>query len=432
MPHAYTEDQIVERPAIGLFAELLAAVKPALVAAAREWQEVAVKEAPDFRALSVLGPDENGLSDIIAELLDPRASHGQGETFLTLFSSRCGSVGRHPKDRVTVHRESCTIFISNQRRRMDILIDGGKWGIGIENKPWAGEQKDQLQHYADDLERRFGENFLLIRLAGRDVEVTSMDAARQVQLSARGKFASWQYAADLFAWVNECRQRCQAPRVTTFLDEFSRYITAEFVTASNPRADMERKHLLPALESILKKDPGQLQSAAAIAEVFPELRQKFVSQLFDEVQKDVLAAIGAGWIVDRCEENFVETDWAAFEFAHKDWRDLYQVRLESQPRFGLVVLGVFHYREKGITRNEQVAMDLKRLGWGKKGGGPYWDAHSPLPEPFTNWTKGAGIAAVVQQRAELKTLLTEEFVKLCSHFKNPLAKLAKAAAPKRS
>ena len=431
MPHAYTEDQLVEQPAIGLFAELLTAVKPALAAADSEWQQVAVKEAPDFRALSLLGPDENGLSDIIAELLNPHASHGQGETFLTLFSSRFGPIGNHPKDRVTVHRESCTIFIANQRRRMDLLIDGGKWGIGIENKPWAGEQKDQLQDYAGDLERRFGENFLLIRLVGRDVDATSMDAARREQLSAQGKFASWRYATELLAWVNECRQRCQAPRVTTFLDEFSRYITAEFVAAANPRADMERKHLLPVLESILEKDPSQLQSAAAIAELFPVLRQKFVSPLFDEVQKDVLAQLGSGWSVDRWKENFVETDWACLAFAHNDWSGLYWVRLESQPKFGLVVLGVWHDKDKGIQRDEIVQQDLRRLGWGKKGGGPYWDAHSPLPEPFTNWTTGAGIAAVVKQRADLKKLLTEGFVQLCKHFKNPLAKLAKAAVPKR-
>jgi len=55
-----------------------------------------------------------------------------------------------------------------------------------------------------------------------------------------------------------------------------------------------------------------------------------------------------------------------------------------------------------------------------------------LPEPFSNWTTGAGIAAVVKQRAELKTLLTEEFVKLCTYLKNPLAMLAKAATPKGS
>jgi hypothetical protein len=429
MSHSSKEGLHIDQPSIRLVTEILAAVKPALLAADREWREVAAKEAPQFRALSLLGPDENGLSDIIAELLDPRASHGQGETFLTLFSSRCGPVGSYPKDCVTVHRESCTV----KHRRMDILIDGGIWGIGIENKPWAGEQKDQLHDYADDLESRFGKNFLLIRLTGRDVDVKSMDAERQKELSEHGKFASWRYDTDLLPWLNECRhpRHCQSARVSTFIDEFTRYITAEFVMATNPRADMERKHVLPALESILAKDTSQLQSVAAIAEAFLELRQKFISKLFDEVQEDVLARLGADWCADRCEENFVETYWAAFEFAHKDWRDLYRVRLESQPGYGLVVLGVFHRKEKGVTRNDEVAMDLKRLGWGKKSGGPYWDAHSPLPEPFTNWTTASGFAAVVKQRAELKTLLIEEFVKLCTHFKRPLAKLAKAAARER-
>lgn len=424
------EDQLAEPPTIRLFEELFAAVKPALAAADREWQQSAVNEAPSFRALSLLGPDENCLSDIIAELLDPHGSHGQGATFLKLFTSRCGAIGSHSLNHVSIHRESCTVFIGNQRRRIDLLVDGGKWGIGIENKPWAGEQENQLQDYADHLKRGFDDS-LLIRLTGRDVDATSMDVAQQEQLSAQGKFASWRYGTELLAWVDECRQHCQAPRVTTFLDECSRYITAEFMTANNPRADMERKHLLPALESILEKDPSQLQSAAAIAEVFPELRQKFVCQLFDEVQRDVLAQLGSAWSVDLWKKNFVETDWACLAFAHKDWSSLYWVRLESQPKFGRVVLGVWHDKEKGIQRNESVHRDLKSLEWGKQLGGPWWDGNSPLPEPFTNWTTSTGIAAVVIQRAELKSLLAEAFVKLCTHFKDPLAKLAKAAVPKR-
>src|SRR5437762_477168 len=108
MPHAYTENQLVEQPAVGLLAELLAAVKPALVAADREWQQVAVNEAPSFRVLSLLSPDENRLSDIIAELLDPHGSHGQGTAFLTLFALRCPSVAGGPLNHVSVHRESCT------------------------------------------------------------------------------------------------------------------------------------------------------------------------------------------------------------------------------------------------------------------------------------------------------------------------------------
>src|SRR6266542_399974 len=258
MPHGYAEDQLVEQPAIGLFAELLAAVKPALVAADHEWRQVTVSEAPTFRALSLFGLDENCLSNIIAELLDPRGSHGQGEAFLKLFSLRCGATSKRPLNHISIHRESRTVFIAKQTRRMDILVDGGKWGIGIENKPWAGEQENQLQDYADDLAKRFGENFLLIRLTGHDGDAKSLDAERQEQLSAQGKFVSWRYDIDLLTWVDECRQLCQATRVTAFLDEFSRYIAAEFATATNPRAVMERKHLLPALESILEKDPSQL------------------------------------------------------------------------------------------------------------------------------------------------------------------------------
>jgi hypothetical protein len=72
----YAKAQLTEQPVVGLFEELLAGVKPALEAADREWQHVKANEAPDFRALSLVGPDENCLSDILAELLDPRASHG--------------------------------------------------------------------------------------------------------------------------------------------------------------------------------------------------------------------------------------------------------------------------------------------------------------------------------------------------------------------
>jgi hypothetical protein len=268
--HAYTENQLVEQPAIRSVADLLTAVKPALSAADREWQRATVNEAPNFRAISLVGPDENCLSDIIAELLNPHGSHGQGETFLNLFSSRCGSIGKLTKNHASIHRESRTIFIANQKRRMDILIDGGRWGIAIENKPWAGEQKDQLQDYAENFEKHFGENFMLIRLTGRDAEVTSMGTARRGQLLAQGRSVSWLYATDLLAWAHECCQSCYAPRVTGFLDEFSRYIIVEFMATTNPRRDIERKCLLPALETILTKEPDKLESIAAIADAFPD------------------------------------------------------------------------------------------------------------------------------------------------------------------
>src|SRR3954447_12663738 len=41
--------------------------------------------AEDFNVFDFLRPDENCLSDIVAWLLDPRGSHGQGGAFLEHF-----------------------------------------------------------------------------------------------------------------------------------------------------------------------------------------------------------------------------------------------------------------------------------------------------------------------------------------------------------
>lgn len=408
------------------FLELLETARPALATAEREWAQVAAKEAPSFNALSLVAPDENRLSDIIKELLDPHGTHGQGELFLKHFVSKSGLFANESLHQVTIHRESSTIFIANQKRRMDILVDGGTWGVAIENKPWAGEQRDQLQDYAEDLERRFGAKFLLIRLTGRDVEVKSLNTAQHTKLNARRQFASWRFDGEFVAWLIDCHQSCLSPRVSNFLDELARYITAEFSGVKNHRTDMDQKHLLPVLESLFSENPIHFHAAAAIAEQFPVLRQKFVSKLFNEVEAEVLATLPSGWSADQNEADFVGTNWSRFSFTHKDWNKLYYVCLESQPSYGLVVLGIWHFKDKGVTRNDVIQQELKRLGWGKKSGGPWWDGHSPLPTPFADWFTSSGFASIVNQREELKKLLVSEFIKLCTHFQSPLAKLAKS------
>jgi PD-(D/E)XK nuclease superfamily len=58
-----------------------------------------------------------------------------------------------------VVREDATRYIIASQRRIDITIDFGNAGIGIENKPWAGEQPDQLRDYAAHLAKKYREIF---------------------------------------------------------------------------------------------------------------------------------------------------------------------------------------------------------------------------------------------------------------------------------
>lgn len=428
-------DHLVEQPPDAAFSALIAAMKPALAGAESEWKRVSLNEAPEFRGFEVIGPNENQLSEILEELLNPQGSHGQGTTFLSLFLKRLGAFAGHAQNHITIHREVLTRFTENQNRRIDVLIDGGSWGVGIENKPWAGEQWNQMHDYAHHLESRHGKNYLLLWLAGREGEITSLTPEKQQKLSAQGQLASWRYHLELLDWVNECREECKAPRVRAFLEEFARFILSQFGNAPDPRTAMEQKHLLPVLEA-LQNDPDQLHCAAIIAEQFPEIRENFVTALFEDVRAEVLATLGPGWLCNRLrgnnvELNFVETDWAFFEFQHPDWSGLYSIRLESQPKLKHIVLGIRHDHFQQVPHNPEIIQQLVSLGWGKLPGKNCWQASSTLPPPFTNWGTPSGMAAIVRHRADLKDLLTKEFVKLCKHFQKPLAVLAKAASDKR-
>ena len=104
-------------------------------------KEMDVYLACDFNVFDYIAPDENRLSDIIAGLLDPNGKHGQGDVFLREFLKVTGKSENYNVQKRKVIREGPTTYIRKSQRRIDITIDFGKSGIGLENKPWAGEQE---------------------------------------------------------------------------------------------------------------------------------------------------------------------------------------------------------------------------------------------------------------------------------------------------
>lgn len=112
-------------------------------------QALASAVAESFSVFDYIEPDENRLSTIIADLLDPKGKHGQGSTFLAAFLKQLEALGckipSHSQadlDGATVVNEATTSFLTSAARRIDIRIElPHRFGIGIENKPWAGEQE---------------------------------------------------------------------------------------------------------------------------------------------------------------------------------------------------------------------------------------------------------------------------------------------------
>ncbi len=141
-----------------------------------------------FNALRYLRNDELGLSNIIADLLDPSGAHGQGTTFLQAIlellsvaqegaKSQRSNTMRVPQsllrnaENILVEKER-TIKVNGRPRRIDITVDirtrdNTRYCLALENKPYAGDQQDQCSDYLEFLEQEYHERYLLVYLPPR-------------------------------------------------------------------------------------------------------------------------------------------------------------------------------------------------------------------------------------------------------------------------
>lgn len=184
----------------------------------------------DFNVFDYIRPDENTISDIISDLLNPIGTHGQKDTFFKNFLSDMNiDIDTDLNTRAVVRREDPARYTQNLLRRIDITIDiNGKRAIGIENKPWVGEGKDQVKDYIDHLNKRYKGNFVLIYLSGYGKEPESIVPEVREKLKAQGKLKIVAYKPELTFWLEKCAKSCESEKMRWFLRDFIKYLDGRF------------------------------------------------------------------------------------------------------------------------------------------------------------------------------------------------------------
>lgn len=151
-------------------------LNPVLEAARKLERELDRHLAHRFNVFDYMGngrPGEVLLSRIIGDLLNPAARHGQGTSLLGLLleqlSAQSGAHAARPDFSQPV-RVQLERLISGGRF-IDITVDvetgAGPWCLAIENKPFAGDQPNQVRDYLRYLEDKYKDRFLLIYLSPR-------------------------------------------------------------------------------------------------------------------------------------------------------------------------------------------------------------------------------------------------------------------------
>jgi|UPI0004ADFD44 hypothetical protein len=245
--------------------------------------------APDFQVFDFVNTSENGLSWIIANLLNPKGTHGQKTLFLEKFIRIClpniqnNTVWQNYLENLTqteVETEATT-WANRAYRRMDIYlsarINSETFGICIENKPYANDQENQLADYFLELENRKLSQKHLVYLCEYG-EPSNYSVTKDVLESwIKNQLISFVTYSQLVVWLTECKKDCQNHSVTEFLNQFIKFIQKQFMGVD----DMNEQEMI--LNSMLQ-DQQTITSSIKISLNIFEMKRRLITKLLNELK----------------------------------------------------------------------------------------------------------------------------------------------------
>jgi hypothetical protein len=310
--------------------------------------------ATGFSTFEYFSENENALSRIFGDLLDPRGSHGQGTLFLKHFvehfMGELDGCWRH-EEKLAECRVGLEVVTTRakQRRRLDIVLEFPESVIGIENKPWAIDQENQLVDYIAHLNPRDKWAMLYLSGSGDPPSKDSLHRDCREKFIENGQLRVIPFCMQaaghppLETWLEACIRDCEAERVRWFLKDFLAYIRHEFgscITELATEVSMTAEYI--------KGQPEVLKSALMVEAAMPGVRQYLVEKFLNELESVLLKDDPSSeWVVHKSYDNPDSPDkkimgnWAVFVLRKRGWT-----------------------WEKG-QRPDGVAIATDAVGWGK-------------------------------------------------------------------
>lgn len=422
-----------------------------------------------FNVLDYLRTSEMGLSRVIADLLNPSASHGQGLLFLDQYlrglqrSSKDGDrqldLTHGYGDEWTVCRHSVRVLVERTippgRRRLDISVefegtDGRLRCLAIENKPYAGDQHKQVHAYLDFLEEKYGRKLqgaptdhLLIYLSptGEGPTDWSIDKSRLEREIAERDFAVMGYSIGMFTeqassvadksdpaslvldyslaqWFRACRMACDVERLRSFFRDAESFCDQRFGGATV--TDVTTQLVVSFL-----RQSDNFEVATAVHREWPAVRDRIVNAFAERLRTQVLEEIRSShgddiecrWTLDKRQR----VNKTHLDVTRPSWSKTVHVRIRLEAKShgpnGWVIGTLIHGGQKEPGDALRSAL-RERLGGHLEGGqysSSYWPWQQPVDQKWRNWVNILGTLAEPESE-DAKTAtryFVDRFVKIC-------------------
>ena len=413
LDHAASDRQGLER----FFNELA----PRLEAARTVERELDRQLARQFNAFDYLRPDELRLSKMIGDLLDHKGPHGQGHVFLRLLLDKVGFArgadlrnSRVDVELLTENQGRLDVAVRWGVAAVEVDVGGGRHCLAIENKPFAGDQKDQIKKYLYWLRKNYGDRFLLIYLSPRGEAPSDYSGVKPTDLQDEAgnpvktfrimpyhraedgaeddEFGPFRTGFGLADWLRECREHCDVERLRWFLREAETFCERRF--GGSAMTTGERK----IIKDFLLADDRNWATACAIQGALPEIAAA-VRRQFLETIANRLTELGytSGWeYSDKAWQSWVQAylpQWREYQNAVFPERSRTCLCLEAGQRQGNGwVIGIRSPLPKtkmtpeGDDLRRRTRIDEGLAGVSKNNmGNEWWPWKEFVVEEYRNW-----------------------------------------------
>ena len=254
-----------------------------------------------FNMFGIMGVNhyENTHSAILAELLNPKGSHGLKSKFLQMFVNQL-ITNETLKDFCCENAFVKTEALGNGR--IDILIeDNQSHSIIIENKIYAVDQWEQLKRYNEFAIQKYKEGnyeIFYLTLNGTEASKNSGEDVKYSQIS---------YSEDIIKWLEQCVSiSARFPLVRETINQYINHLkqlTNQDMNVTNQEELVE----------ILSK-PENIESAIKISENINKVKNKLVENM-------------AKYVAIKCSVNGMDLDYVVtknsdgIRFFKKEWKD---------------------------------------------------------------------------------------------------------------
>ncbi len=319
-----------------------------------------------FNIFSVLGliSDEVRLhSTFLATLLNPKADHGQGASFLKAFAERLDFSFDSTSAHVEVEKGIGSVK-DDRGGRIDIFISDGQRCIIIENKIYAPDQPKQLTRYWNYARGQFGSgNYCLVYLTlnGDEPSKDSTAGLPTKKEDEPAEYICLSYKDDILPWLEQCV--ALSVRQPLIRETLNQYIG---VVRRLTYCDMENKTEL--LKTMRERLDAVFEISANVDEmiksILVEVLWPGLQKLADDKKLDLV-------FCHRSNERETSGDvrqvmncrWPVWHFINPAWRD-FDISLgfehNRRPNNGLGSL-IFGFRRRFERQGDPVPNYWKKL-----------------------------------------------------------------------